>query len=115
VEQFSRHGIKYEQSAKPKSEIYQDVLPLINSGRVDLLDDKRLVSQIAALERRTARGGKDSIDHPPGGHDDLCNAALGVVSMLAKVGYDSSLSWVDGGDTTYLDRYFMRHIMMGGR
>ena len=28
--------------------------------------------------RRTARGGRDSVDHPPGGHDDVANAVAGV-------------------------------------
>jgi hypothetical protein len=40
--------------------------PLLNSGRVELLDNSRLISQLCNLERRTARGGRDSIDHPPG-------------------------------------------------
>ena len=57
-------------------------LPLLNGGRVDLLDNDRLVAQICGLERRTARGGRDSVDHGPGGHDDLANAALGA-AMLA--------------------------------
>ena len=39
---------------------------------------QRLISQIACLERRTARGGRDSIDHPPNGHDDLANVVAGV-------------------------------------
>jgi hypothetical protein len=34
------------------------------------------------LERRTARGGRDSIDHPPGAHDDLANAVAGLCSTL---------------------------------
>jgi hypothetical protein len=33
-----------------------------------MVDNPRLVNQIAALERRTSRGGKDSIDHSPGAH-----------------------------------------------
>ena len=33
-------------------------------------------------ERRTARGGKDSIDHPRGAHDDVANAVAGAI-MLA--------------------------------
>jgi hypothetical protein len=37
---------------------------------------------LCALERRTARGGRDSIDHPKGGHDDLINAAAGVLVDL---------------------------------
>ena len=45
---------------------YGDMLPAINSRQLDLLDDARLVAQIVGLERRTARGGRDIIDHAPG-------------------------------------------------
>jgi hypothetical protein len=58
-------------------------LPLLNGGRIELLDNPRLISQLCALERRTARGGRDSIDHPPGAHDDVANAIAGVASLLA--------------------------------
>ena len=51
----------------------------------ELLDHPRLVSQLCGLERRTARSGKDSIDHAPGGHDDVANAAAGaLVGVLAS-------------------------------
>jgi hypothetical protein len=81
-ERFRIHGISYEQSARPKSELYQTFLPLLNSGKVELLDDSVLVSQLANLERRTARGGRDSIDHPSGNyHDDVANAVAGVASL----------------------------------
>ena len=59
---------------KPKSDLYREVLPLINSRRVELLDHPRLISQLTGLERRTARSGRDSIDHKPGAHDDIANA-----------------------------------------
>src|SRR5262249_30331495 len=36
VEQFAKYGIKYEQAAKPKSDLYRDMLPIINSGKLDL-------------------------------------------------------------------------------
>lgn len=78
-ELFANHGIKYEPNAKPKSDIYRDTLPLINSGRVSLLDHPRLVLQLCGLERKTGRGGRDSIDHAPGGHDDVANAACGAL------------------------------------
>jgi hypothetical protein len=68
---FRAHGISYIPAEKPKSDLYRDVLPMLNSGRVELLDLPRVTSQLCALERRTARSGKDSIDHPPGQHDDL--------------------------------------------
>jgi hypothetical protein len=65
---------------------------------VDLLEDARLFAQIVGLERRTARGGRDSIDHAPGAHDDVANAVAGVVDVLtaSKSKYDSSMSWVSG-------------------
>jgi hypothetical protein len=36
------------------------------------------------LERRTSRAGKDSIDHPPGAHDDIANAAAGALVGLSN-------------------------------
>ena len=93
-ERFSEHGVKYEPSAKVKNDLYRDLLPAINSRKVDLLDHPKLLAQLVSLERRTARGGKDSIDHAPGGHDDLANAVAGVIAALATGSFDSSYSWV---------------------
>lgn len=78
-EAFQRHGITYEPAEKPKSALYLDLLPKLNSGEVDLLDVPLLTTQFITLERRTARGGRDSIDHAPGAHDDLANAVAGAV------------------------------------
>ena len=103
-ELFSRQGIKYELSDDPKSSIYLNFLPLINSGRVRLLGNQRLVAQLTNLERRTARSGKDSIDHAPGGHDDVVNAVAGaLLSATAKkpnmrfgaIGVDGRIFWHD--------------------
>lgn len=79
ADEFKRHGIAVEQSAKPKSELYRDALAVFNSGQVELPPDERLIKQFAGLERRTARGGRDSIDHPPGGHDDRANVVSGLM------------------------------------
>jgi hypothetical protein len=81
-EQFRRCGVDYEPAVKSKSELFGELLPVINSRRATLLDHGRIVSQLTALERRTSRGGRDSIDHPPSGHDDLANAVAGVIAML---------------------------------
>jgi hypothetical protein len=78
-ERFRAHGIEYVRSEKAKSDIYRDLLPLLNSGRTELLDLPRLATQLIGLERRTARGGKDSIDHAPGAHDDVANAVCGAL------------------------------------
>lgn len=80
-ERFFAHGIRYELSDRPRSDLYRDLLPMLNSQQVELLDAPRLAAQLCALERRTARGGRDSIDHPPGGHDDLANAVAGALLM----------------------------------
>lgn len=82
-ESFREHGINYIPSTKPKSEIYRDFLPLLNSQRVRLLENERLVTQLVGLERRTSRGGRDVIDHAPGAHDDLANAAAGALSIMS--------------------------------
>ena len=84
-EQFHKCGIRYEASAKPKADLYREFLPAVNSGRVELLDLPRLRSQLGHLERRTARGGRDTIDHPPHEHDDVANAVAGVlVDVLSR-------------------------------
>ena len=83
-EQFRKHGIEYMPAEKTKSELYLEVLPLLNSGKAELLDNKRLLIQLRSLERRTSRAGKDTVDHSPGGHDDLINAAAGVLRLIMK-------------------------------
>jgi hypothetical protein len=82
VARFAAHGITFEQSARPKNDLYHDFLPLANAKRVELLDHPRLAAQLIGLERRTARSGRDSIDHTPGGHDDVANAVCGVLVGL---------------------------------
>jgi hypothetical protein len=56
----------------------------MHSRRIELLDSKRLAAQLAALERRTVRSGKDSVDHPPRSHDDVANAAAGALVLALK-------------------------------
>jgi hypothetical protein len=81
-EQFSKYGVHYKTADKPKSAIYGELLPLINSGKVELLDNELMIRQLLNLERRTSRAGKDSIDHPPGAHDDIANSAAGALVYL---------------------------------
>jgi hypothetical protein len=82
-ERFSVYGILYQPSKKSRSEIYLDLLPLLNSRRTALLDNQRLISQLSQLERHASRSGSETIDHAPGGHDDLANAAAGAIVMAA--------------------------------
>jgi hypothetical protein len=83
-ERFMALGtIKVDQSADPKSVLYGNFYAALNSGRVRLLDDRRLCAQLVSLERSTGSSGRDRIDHPPGGHDDVCNAVAGCLTMTA--------------------------------
>jgi hypothetical protein len=68
----------------PKSTLYVAALPLLNSCRLEMPDNPRLISQLCGLERRTSRGGRDSIVHMPNSHDDLANSALGLATLLCS-------------------------------
>lgn len=81
---FQSNGVRYEKHKKNKSVLYSELLPRLCSGEIELTDDVALVSQLASLERRTRSGGKDIIDHSPGGHDDLANAVAGVADVAGN-------------------------------
>jgi hypothetical protein len=106
TERFAARNITYEAAEKPKSDLYRDLLPLLNARRLELLDDRKLTAQLCGLERRTTRAGKDSIDHTPSGHDDVANAVAGVASLLAAESYywRNGMAWVSDGILTAQDR-----------
>jgi hypothetical protein len=82
-ERFAAHGIDYVTTDKSASDYYLELLPILNSGRAELLDHPRLLSQLTSLERSAARSGKENISHPPNAHDDVANcAAIALVSAL---------------------------------
>ena len=82
-EQFSQHGIHYRHGEQSKSELYLEPLPQLTQGAVTLLDYPPLRVELIHLECRTARSGKDSIGHPPGGRDDYANACCGLLTLMA--------------------------------
>jgi hypothetical protein len=75
---FEKRRVAYRHSELAKSALYLNLLPHLNSKTIRLLDNPRAVNQIASLERRTARGGRDTIDHPAQAHDDIANAIAGL-------------------------------------
>ena len=99
---FEKVGIEYKNSERDRSSIYLDALPLFTSGRVRLVDNPRLVTQLCNLERRTTRIGRDIIDHPEreGFHDDVCNSACGALVLAA--GEDD---WMETYMRAYLPGY----------
>ena len=64
---------------------------LLRERDLRLLDNRRLVSQLTSLERRTSSGGRDRVDHPREGHDDLCNAAAGAIVAVTANSDDFDL------------------------
>jgi hypothetical protein len=90
-ELFREHGIAYVPSERVKSDLYRELLPMLTAGRVELLDDPTLHTQLIGLERRVARGGKDSIDHGPAGRDDLANSAAGALVVATTAGAGACL------------------------
>jgi len=90
VAAFRRHSVTYQSlrvngdAAKlNRSEIYLNSVGLFTAGRVRLPDNDRLIFQLISLERRAARSGHDSVDHPVGSHDDVANACCGCLVALA--------------------------------
>jgi hypothetical protein len=85
VDAFAAEGITYKFSERTASEIYVDALPMFVSGKVRLIDNKRVQTQLASLERKTQPGGRDKVDHPRGQHDDAAVASCGaLVLAVAK-------------------------------
>jgi hypothetical protein len=93
AEQFAKRGIQYRPAERTRSELYLELLPALASRQCELLDNKRLMAQLASLERRTSRVGRDSIDHAPGGHDDVANAAAGA--LVEAVGREPVLGLIE--------------------
>jgi len=96
---FGKVGLSVAPCAFTKSELYLSLLPLLNSHKVELLDNDRLRQQLGGLERRTGRNSRDSVDHAVGAHDDVANAAAGALVLAARSVESTIETW--GGDLGY--------------
>jgi len=83
AEEYKRHGVHLRYTEYNRSQLYQEVLPMFNTGRIEIPNDPHLINQFCSLERRLGRNA-DIIDHPPGGHDDLSNAVAGLAVHAAN-------------------------------
>jgi hypothetical protein len=84
IQQASRGELTYRVCEWTKAELYLRFLPMVNAGRVRLLDHPELLRQLRGLERRRGWGGKDRVDHRRGQHDDLANACAGACVLAAE-------------------------------
>jgi hypothetical protein len=87
---FQKHGIRYVVEKRDRSELYLRLLPLLSSQLAVLPNNQRLIGQLAALNRRTGRSGRDAIDHTGGKFDDLAVACAGA---LVKASETSGVDW----------------------
>lgn len=100
-ELFRKQGIAYRCAEKTKSDLYRDLLPVLNSGAIVLPRSDRLIAQLVGLERRTTRGGRDSIDHAPNSHDDVANAVAGAADLIAFPREDTGFAVGSWNNSTY--------------
>ena len=94
-ETWQQNGVNYIDSERSKSEIYLEMLPLINTQTVSLLDDPETMAQFRSLERRRGRV-KDVVDHPRGQKDDRCNAVSGSTILCKQDAVIDSPLWILG-------------------
>jgi hypothetical protein len=83
-ERFRSFGITYELAELDRSRLYLALLPTVNAGLVELLDDAELLRELRGLERRRGSSGRDRVDHRPGAHDDRANAVAGLAHSCAS-------------------------------
>jgi hypothetical protein len=82
---FREAGAEYLQSKLVRSELYLAGLPLFTTGVVGIPNIAPLLRELRLLERRTARSGRDVVDHCVGGSDDFANALFGALHLAASV------------------------------
>lgn len=113
---YRNAGIELLAAPDSRSDCYLKLLPLMTSGKLELPPDPVLRLELLGLERKTARSGRDSVDHRSGSHDDLSNAcALAAVAAARQVqsGFTVSVSYSE--QALAIEREFGRlHINGGG-
>lgn len=80
-DEWQRNGITFTPCEKTTSENYLHALPMLLNGRVRLLDNPTLRTQLIGLERHVQAGGRETVTHAQvaSAHDDLAAAACGAI------------------------------------
>jgi hypothetical protein len=85
VTAFARYGVAVMSCPLTASELYLHSLPAWTASRVQMLDNDRAVDQLAGLKRKVGQGGRETVEHPRGAHDDLANVCAGVIWQATPV------------------------------
>jgi len=80
-----RHRSRDAARKLDRSQLDLEMLPAVNAGTVELLDDPKLLREPRGLERRRGAAGRDRVDHRAGEHDDRANSVAGVVALIASL------------------------------
>ena len=81
---FRDAGMTYERSKLPKSQLYLESVAYWNRNAVRIPEHQALLRELRLLERRTHRSGRDFVDHPRSGSDDLANGLCGALHLAVK-------------------------------
>jgi Terminase large subunit, T4likevirus-type, N-terminal len=90
-------GLTYERADLPASSLYLECLPAFMREQISIPDHPQLIRELRQLERRTSRLGRDTVTHPPGGHDDYANALAGCLRVAQAKPNKAFLQVVRGG------------------
>jgi hypothetical protein len=114
---FEANGVEYKQSPLTRSELYLEGLPLFSRGMVSIPDHSQTLREMRLLQRRTAKSGRDSVDHGAGGTDDFVNSLFGSLYLVTKkprlealVGlggkvFNSTGATISDGVSGFLDKF----------
>ncbi len=81
---YAKHAVTVEINDQSASELLLELGALIRMGRVVLPQSDRLLLQLTQLERKVRSGGRDVVEAPVGGYDDLACALASAVVEAAK-------------------------------
>lgn len=81
---FGDLGATYQTSQLVRSELYLSGQVLFTRGLVNIPPISILTRELRLLERKTARSGRDSVDHGTGGSDDWANSLFGALHLAAR-------------------------------
>jgi hypothetical protein len=86
ADEWRTHRIKFVPCDRTTSENFLACLPLLLAGRLRLLDNMMLRTQLAALERRAGVGDRETVARPQhaSAHDDLAAAVCGALVSAAR-------------------------------
>jgi len=102
---FQKHQIHYRPAELNRSQIYAAFEPLLNSGRVELLDHPKLLQQFVGLVRKG-----EKVDHASGEHDDHCNAVAGACVRAVQTESQEPYAWnfITGEEILSADEQLLR-------